>query len=133
DIDLCSSPQNLGYSGGNNLGFARVPDAEAYALLNPDAVAEPSWLGELLAAAARHPDWGFIACRITDLNQPGRLDNVGLRMALDGTVRGRGRGEPDDGRYGQERPLLLASGCAMLVRGEPARATGGFDERFFCY
>jgi GT2 family glycosyltransferase len=132
-ITLVESPSNTGFSGGNNLAFARVPDAESYALLNPDAVAEPEWLAELLAAADRHPGWGFVGARILDANAPGRLDNVGLVMALDGTVRGRGRGEPDDGRYAEERPLLLASGCAMLLAGDATRAAGGFDERFFCY
>jgi GT2 family glycosyltransferase len=132
-ITLVASATNTGFSGGNNLAFARAPDAEAYALLNPDAVAEPNWLGELLAAAERHPGWGFVGARILDANAPGRLDNVGLVMALDGTVRGRGRGEPDDGRYADERPILLASGCAMLLDGDATRAAGGFDERFFCY
>jgi GT2 family glycosyltransferase len=132
-ITLVASPANTGFSGGNNLAFARAPSALAYALLNPDAVAAPDWLEPLLAAAERHAGWGFIGSRITDANAPGRLDNVGLRMALDGTVRGRGRGEPDDGRYAEERPLLLASGCAMLLDGPRARAAGGFDERFFCY
>lgn len=133
DIVLVASQTNTGFSGGNNLAFARVPDAETYALLNPDAVADPDWLEQLLEAADRHPGWGFIASRIRDLNAPGRLDNVGLRLALDGTVRGRGRGEPDDGRYDAERPLLLASGCAMLLSGDATRDAGGFDERFFCY
>jgi GT2 family glycosyltransferase len=133
EITLVASPTNTGFSGGNNLGFARAPDAESYALLNPDAVAAPDWLEQLLATAARHAGWGFVGSRITDANAPGRLDNVGLRMALDGTVRGRGRGEPDDGRYADERPLLLASGCAMLLDGPATRAAGGFDERFFCY
>jgi GT2 family glycosyltransferase len=133
EIALVASPTNTGFSGGNNLAFARAPDAGAYALLNPDAVAAPDWLAQLLATGERHPGWGFIGSRITDANAPGRLDNVGLRMALDGTVRGRGRGEPDDGRYAEERPLLLASGCAMLVDGPATRDAGGFDERFFCY
>ena len=132
-ITLVASPTNAGFSGGNNLAFARVPDAACYALLNPDAVAAPDWLEQLLATADRHPGWGFIASRIGDANAPGRLDNVGLRMALDGTVRGRGRGEPDDGRYADERSVLLASGCAMLLDGPETRAAGGFDERFFCY
>jgi GT2 family glycosyltransferase len=133
EITLVASPTNTGFSGGNNLAFARAPDAECYALLNPDAIAVPDWLEQLLATAARHDGWGFVGSRITDANAPGRLDNVGLRMALDGTVRGRGRGEPDDGRYADERPLLLASGCAMLLDGPATRDAGGFDERFFCY
>ena len=110
DIVLIASATNTGFSGGNNLAFARVPDAESYALLNPDAVADPDWLEQLLAAADRHAGWGFIASRIRDLNAPGRLDNVGLRLALDGTVRGLGRGEPD--QMSATTPSALSSSRA---------------------
>jgi len=102
-------------------------------LLNPDAVADPDWLEQILACAARHGDWGVIAARIRNAAAPEILDNVGHRIALDGTVRGRGRGERDHGQYGEERPLLVASGCAMLLNGPAVHRAGGFDERFFCY
>jgi N-acetylglucosaminyl-diphospho-decaprenol L-rhamnosyltransferase len=133
EITLVASAENTGFAGGNNLAFARFPAADAYALLNPDAVADPDWLAELLACAARRPDWGMIGAHIRDAAAPGVIDNVGHRMGLDGTVRGRGRGERDRGQYGDERPLLIASGCAMLLRGEAVRQAGGFDGQFFCY
>lgn len=132
-IVLIAPPSNTGFAGGNNLAFARFPSAAAYALLNPDALADPDWLEQLLACAARHADWGVIAARIRNAAAPEILDNVGHRIALDGTVRGRGRGERDQGQYGDERPLLVASGCAMLLNGPAVRQAGGFDERFFCY
>ena len=75
----------------------------------------------------------MIASHIGNAAVPGVLDNVGHRMALDGTVRGRGRGETDHGQYSGERPLMIASGCALLLRGDAVRAAGGFDETFFCY
>ena len=28
---------------------------------------------------------------------------------------------------------MIASGCALLLRGRAVRAAGGFDESFFCY
>jgi GT2 family glycosyltransferase len=132
-IVLIASAENTGFAGGNNLAFARFPQAEEYALLNPDAIADPDWLQQLLACAGRHPDWGVIAARIRNAAAPEIIDNVGHRIALDGTVRGRGRGERDQGQYGDERPLLIASGCAMLLNGAGVRQAGGFDERFFCY
>ena len=132
-IMVIASRDNTGYAGGNNLAFARFPDAAAFALLNPDAVADPGWLSALLACAGRHPGWGVIASHIGNAAAPGVLDNVGHRMALDGTVRGRGRGETDSGQYAQERALMIASGCALLLRGPAVRAAGGFDDTFFCY
>jgi len=132
-ITLIRSHENTGYAGGNNLAFARFPQAEAFALLNPDAIAAPGWLAALLSSAGRHPDWGAIASHIDNAAAPGVLDNVGHRMALDGTVRGRGRGEADHGQYGGERALMIASGCALLLRGDAVRAAGGFDDSFFCY
>jgi GT2 family glycosyltransferase len=74
-----------------------------------------------------------IASHIGNAAAPGVLDNVGHRMGLDGTVRGRGRGETDSGQYAEERALMIASGCALLLRGDAVRAAGGFDDSFFCY
>ena len=132
-VVLIASPRNTGFAGGNNLAFSRFPEADAYALLNPDAVADPEWLAQLLACASRHTDWGVIAARIRNAAAPELIDNVGHRMALDGTVRGRGRGERDQGQYAEERSLMVASGCAMLLNGPAVRQASGFDERFFCY
>src|SRR3954463_6310771 len=35
---------NLGFAGGNNLGFKQAEGSEWIALINPDAFAEPDWL-----------------------------------------------------------------------------------------
>jgi GT2 family glycosyltransferase len=44
-----------------------------------------------------------------------------------------GSNEPDDGRYGRERPVFAASGGAVLYRRALFDEIGLFDERFFAY
>src|SRR3954452_24398662 len=118
-IQLIESQANLGFAGGNNLAFAAAPDATHYALLNPDAEAEPDWLEASLACAAAHPRAAMIAPMILNAADPALLDNAGHLMFLDGSVRGRGRNEPAaDPAYRQPRQIFIASGCAVVLRAD---------------
>jgi GT2 family glycosyltransferase len=133
-VELIESPTNTGFAGGNNLAFAAVPEAMHYALLNPDAVAAPTWLERSLACAAAHPAAAMIAPKIVNAADEAVLDNAGHLMFLDGTVRGRGRNQPAAAAaFDTARQIFIASGCAVLLRGDAVRELGGFDEDFFCY
>jgi GT2 family glycosyltransferase len=44
-----------------------------------------------------------------------------------------GQNEPDQGQYGQPRPVDFISGCAILVRRELLEQIGALDARFFYY
>jgi len=47
-VTLVEAPGNLGFAGGVNYGINRSADADAWWVLNPDAVAAPDALGELV-------------------------------------------------------------------------------------
>src|SRR5213083_2629841 len=53
-VRLVRNEVNLGFTGAGNQG-ARLARGRWYALLNPDAFAEPDWLAQLVAASERHP------------------------------------------------------------------------------
>lgn len=48
-VRLVEAPGNLGFAGGVNHGIRQAPHAQAYWVLNPDAVPAPDALGELVA------------------------------------------------------------------------------------
>ncbi|MGQ0501991.1 MAG: glycosyltransferase family 2 protein [Panacagrimonas sp.] len=122
---------NLGFAAGNNLA-ARGASAPWLALLNPDAMARPDWLEQLLSEASAHPDcdiFGSTQLRATD---PGILDGTGDNLALYGLTWRSG--------YGHPRPAVLpagevfgACGAALMIRRSVYEALGGFEERLFCY
>lgn len=60
---LIRSPENGGFSAGNNIGI-RAVTADFYLLLNSDARLRPGALDGLLATMAAHPEAGLVGPRL---------------------------------------------------------------------
>jgi N-acetylglucosaminyl-diphospho-decaprenol L-rhamnosyltransferase len=129
--DIILSADNLGFAAGNNRAAERAPDARFIVLLNPDAFPEPTWLEELLKAAAAHPEAACLGSTQIDGQDPAVFDGLGdVYHALGVGWRG---GYGQRGLRPQSGETFSACAAAMLVRGEAWRAAGGFDESFFSY
>ncbi len=131
-VRIIELPENIGYTGGNNVGL-RVARGEYLALLNDDTRLHPDWLGKMIEALEKQPDYGMAACKILSYYQPENIDNVGHIFYRDGTFRGRGRLEKDRGQYDREEEVLSPSGCAFLVRRAALDKVGLLDDDFFIY
>lgn len=130
-IRLIENSRNLGFAAAVNQG-ARMAVGQWLAFLNPDAFAEPAWLGRLVAAAEANPDVHAFASRQLMADDPTRLDGLGDVMAL--------AGYPFRGGYTHRDPgpiepgwVFSACGGAMLIARELFLRLGGLDERLFCY
>lgn len=72
EIHLVSSPKNLGFAGGCNLGISaradddRRPlgDFDYLALINNDAEVDPAWLREMIAVVETRDDLGAVSAKI---------------------------------------------------------------------
>ena len=124
--------ENLGFAGGNNLGF-RYAEGKYLLLLNNDAVAEPNWAEELIRVAETDASVGMCTSKILTYRDRGLVDCAGHNLSADGIGRSRGNWQRDDGRFDVLEETLVASGCAALYRREAVSACGGFDEDFFAY
>src|SRR5436190_23946475 len=62
-VHLIASKDNLGFAGGNNVGFA-LARGEWIALLNPDAAADANWLLNAVTAGYEAHDIGGVACHL---------------------------------------------------------------------
>jgi GT2 family glycosyltransferase len=132
DVQVVRADRNLGFAGGVQLGIDTA-DTEFVALLNNDAVADPEWLAELLAAARAHPE----AAAVTSLlllagAEPPVVNNAGV-LLLDswyGADRGAGAVPAD---VGGPCEVFGFSGGAALLRTAAVRAVGGFATEFFLY
>jgi GT2 family glycosyltransferase len=132
EMQLICLRRNSGFARAANQGIA-ASRGEIVALLNNDAVAEPHWVAELVAALGRHPDAGSAASKVLLRHPPGVLNSAGDVFLRTGVPDNRGAWEPDDGRYDDEVEVFGASGAALAYRRSMLADVGIFDERLFMY
>lgn len=124
---------NRGFAAANNLGFEQCSDFEYVALLNPDAVPDPEWLFQLASAAKAYPDCASFASRLLDYSNPQILDGVGDYLTCWGKPGRIGKGEHEQGQFGQTVEVFSSCAAAALYAREKVVECGGFDEDYFCY
>ncbi len=131
-VRLIAIPENQGYAEGNNVGI-REAKGQWIVLLSNDTAVDPSWLAEIAAAIARHPDAGMFTPKILNYYRRDEIDNTGHIIYPDGLARGHHRIERDDGRFDEEREALSPSGCSGVYRRELLEQVGPLDGTFFAY
>lgn len=131
-VRVVDSGSNLGFAGGNNLGF-QISDAEFFVLLNQDAIADRNFVTELLRVAALDPRVGAVAGKMLMDRCPSLLNSAGSVMNEAGWGGDRGVGDKDDDP--SPAPVEVFGGCggALLFRAQALRELGNFDTRFFMY
>jgi GT2 family glycosyltransferase len=121
---------NIGFAAGNNLGAAAAT-GDYVVFLNDDTRVHPDWMREMVETARRR---GATAVASYILDWSGTMVDF-----VDGALNFQGKGFQLD--YGtpverltpQEKPLLFACGCAMLVDRAVLAEVGGWDEGAFAY
>ena len=133
NIKIIKTENNLGFTGGNNLGikYSMENNADFILLLNNDTVVEPDFLEFLLNKFMSHPKTGVVAPKISYYNKPEKIWSVGGKINI---IRGSGVS------YTNERSLKKAngemgfvSGCCMLIGRNVFENVGLFDEKYFLY
>jgi hypothetical protein len=123
---------NQGFAAAVNEGI-RTARGSWIAVLNNDTEAAPDWLAECAAAAERHPEASFLACRILDFSNRDRIYGAGDCFLRAGIGYRRGQEQSDQGKYRIEEETFSACGCAALYRKSALEERAGFDDRFFAY
>jgi len=133
-LDACrliQSETNCGFAAGCNLA-AQQASGDWLVFLNPDTLARPNWLEEIVDGQERHADTSVFASAQYELGTEGTLDGVGDAYF--------GFGIPWRGGFGHSVSMLPGEGecfspcgAAAIIRRSVFEASGGFDERFFCY
>jgi GT2 family glycosyltransferase len=130
EVRMLQRPDNGGFSRAVNAGIV-IARGEYVALLNNDTVAEPEWLGALVAGLEDHREYDFAASKMVLFYEPERLNAAGDVYAL-GRLAGknRGFGKPLSRHDTMERVLGACAGAA-LYRRALFDEVGLFDEDFF--
>lgn len=136
EIELLSSPDNIGFTGGNNLGIKWALDHffDQVLLLNNDTVVEPDFLDPLVSFLEEHLDYGAVQPKIMLEADRDKLWNAGggyfKGLEMTWSI---GTGQLDEGQFDQEKDTPWITGCAILVRSAVIRKVGMLDARFFAY
>jgi len=133
-IILIETGENLGFSGGNNLGikYALEHNADYVLLLNNDALIAPDALSKMVAVAESDKSIGIVTPKIhfhplRDLIWAAGTKYYGWCM----TSCLNGYGEEDVGQYDCERDLVWPTGCAMLIKKEVLTEVGSLNDELF--
>ena len=148
-IELLRSGENLGFTGGNNLGMRYVLDHgdEYVMLLNNDTIVSPELLTNLLTQLDADSRVGVTVPKIyfakgheyhKDRYEKKDLGKVfwyagGEVDFANAYTRHRGVDEVDHGQYDTMEPVAFATGCCLLTRREVLEKVGLFDDKFFLY
>ena len=125
-------PINLGFAGGVAAALPLI-GTPYFALLNDDAVPDPNWLAELVAAAAGDSSAAAWSSLMVLAEDPDTVNNLGVAL----NERWYGI-DVAAGRQVTELPTAVSDvfgfcGGAALVRRTAVLAVGGFPAEFFLY
>ena len=109
---LVANPDNRGFAGAANQGW-ELGTGEAVMTVNPDVVATPSFVRELVAALDDASDVGSVAGLL--LRPDGTVDSAGHRIFHPRLFRNRGEGEAPDA-YRRPGDVFGTTGAAALYR-----------------
>ncbi|MES2071513.1 MAG: glycosyltransferase family 2 protein [Pseudomonadota bacterium] len=133
-VRVVEAGANLGFAAGNNLAVRlAAADSDWFALLNPDAFPEPTWLESLVDAARNHPEYAFFGSRLMDANTPTLLDGTGDVYHTSGLVWREAHGKLLDDSLLQPKEIFSTCAAAGMYRKDVFLESGGFDEDYFCY
>lgn len=142
-VELLESPDNLGFSGGNNLALSAArPSPDFALLLNPDTRVLPGALPALLGLMHAHPEVGIAGSRL--LGPRGEAQGTPFRFPGIATELDRGfQFGPVSALLRRWRicppkpevpaPVDWVAGASMLLRWRMVEQIGLLDEAYFAY
>ncbi len=132
EVRLLALPRNLGMGGGTNVGI-RASDSEIIVALNNDTIADPHWLGTLIAPFAADPTVGSTMSTMVFAHNPALIAAAGITLHTNGLALEDHSGEPVATLGLDPRPIFGPSGGAAAYRRQMLDDVGLFDPRFFMY
>lgn len=150
NVTIVRSDTNLGFTGGNNLGFnyaRKNYNPDYYLLLNSDTLVEKDFLTLLYSQLKADHKLGLVSPKIYFApgcefhRQSYKKSEQGKVIWFAGGIIDwdnlltfhAGVDEVDRGQFDQLTDFDYASGCCFLVRREALAVSGVFDDRYFLY
>ena len=130
-LKLIETGANLGYPGGNNVGFEHA-QGDYIVVVNPDTLADSNWLAELIRPLEEDPSITVTTPKIGIYYDKDQINTCGNMPHYTGLTFCRGLHAPIDSCNIQEEVGAI-SGCAFAIRRQMLDHIQGFDADFFLY
>jgi len=130
-LKLIETGKNLGYPGGNNIGFEHA-QGKYLVVVNPDTVADPEWLTELIRPLEEDPFITVTTPKIRIYFDKDKINTCGNIPHYTGLTFCRGLNSLA-GSYNLQEEIGAISGCSFAIRREMLDYIEGFDADFFLY
>lgn len=136
NVKIIENKENLGFSGGNNVGikYAINNGAHYVLLINNDTTVEKDFLNELVGIGESDEKIGVLGSKIYFYSEPSRiwfaggkvnwLKNKGTHIGLD---------QIDSGQYDKIKEMDYLTGCCLLIKREVIEKIGVLSEDYFLY
>ncbi len=149
NLEIIRSKENLGFSGGQNLGikYALANNADYVLVLNNDIYVDENFIVNLLNTFETNKDCGIVSPKIYFAKghefHKDRYKNEDLGKVIwyaggkndfkNVLAFHKGVDEVDKGQYEVLEKTDFASGCCEMIKKEVFEKIGFFDEKYFLY
>lgn len=133
-VKLIISDKNLGFAGGNNLGY-QYAKGDYILLLNNDTEVDPGFLTPMVDLLAGDKTIGAVSPKIRYFYHPDTIQYAGFSPMSKLTLRMHAWGfkEKDTGQHDEMRQTDFAHGCAMMVPRRVIEHVGVMCDDYFLY
>ena len=134
NVQVIRSEQNLGFTGGNNLGI-KASKGDYVFIVNNDTEVTPHLLNQLLEPFEKDESVGVVSPKIKFHFHPNIIQYAGFTAMNMLTCQNAtiGNKQEDNGQFDYISTTHSAHGAAMLVKREVIDQVGMFADNYFIY
>lgn len=133
DITIIKSKENLGFSGGNNLGieYAIKNGCNYIMLLNNDTIIDANMISLMMCEIDENT---VITPKIYYYDNPNLIWSTGGKMRWKKGIPSQfGLGEVDNGKYDINYYVEIATGCCLVIPTKIIKEIGMLNDDYFLY
>lgn len=132
-LKIIKNNKNLGFAGGNNLGFQYIK-GEYVVLLNNDVWVPRNYLEKFIKSFEEIPNLGSVQSKIVLMDKPDTLDTCGSYWTDFSFLYYYGHGKSQLlEKYNKSMPFFSNKGASMMIKKDIIDKIGLFDDDFWCY
>lgn len=133
-VIVVRSQENLGFAGGNNLGY-KHSHGKNILFINNDTEFESSKIQPLIDRLESNDEIAIVCPKIRFFDSPRLIQYAGYTPLSKITIRNQaiGCGEKDNCQYDKAHKTYYAHGAAMLVKRSAIESVGMMPECYFLY